>query len=163
MNLLIGDRMNCEICGKELKGSGVKIMVEGTELTVCSSCKRYGSEKVSTTSQAEAKRVVIKKKKVRTDIEFKDELVDNFSQIIRMEREKRGWSQEQLAKKIQEKESLIKKIENAEITPDPEVVAKLEKLFGIKLKESVPVVKLEKKVSMTPTLGDVVVLKKKER
>ncbi|MCS7144724.1 MAG: multiprotein bridging factor aMBF1 [Archaeoglobaceae archaeon] len=155
--------MNCEICGKELKGPGVKIIVEGTELTVCSTCKKYGSEKVSTASQSGAKRVVIKKKKVSTDIEFKDELLDNYNQIIRQEREKRGWSQEQLAKKIQEKESLIKKIENAEITPDPEVVAKLEKLFGIKLKESVPVVKLEKRSSMTPTLGDVVVLKKKEK
>lgn len=163
MNLLIGDRMNCEICGKDLKGSGVKIIVEGTELTVCPACKKYGSEKVSTASQSGAKRVVIKKKKVSTDIEFKDELVDNYNQIIRQEREKRGWSQEQLAKKIQEKESLIKKIENAEITPDPEVVAKLEKLFGIKLKESVPVVKLEKKSSMTPTLGDIVVVKKKEK
>lgn len=155
--------MNCEICGKDLKGSGFKIIVEGTELTVCASCKRYGSEKVSTASQSGAKRVVIKKKKVSTDIEFKDELVDNYSQIIRQEREKRGWSQEQLAKKIQEKESLIKKIENAEITPDPEVVEKLEKLFGVKLREIVPVVKLEKKSMTAPTLGDIVVLKKKER
>lgn len=155
--------MNCEICGKDLKGPGIKIIVEGTELTVCSACKKYGSEKVSTASQSEAKRVVIKKKRISTNIEFKDELVENFNQLIRLEREKRGWSQEQLAKKIQEKESLIKKIENAEITPDPEVVAKLEKLFGIKLKESVPVVKLEKKSSLTPTLGDIVILKKKER
>lgn len=155
--------MNCEICGKELKGSGFKIIVEGTELTVCASCKQFGSEKVSTAAQAGAKRVVIKKKKVSTDIEFKDELVENYNQIIRQEREKRGWSQEQLAKKIQEKESLIRKIENAEITPDPEVVAKIEKLFGIKLKESVPVVKIEKKSSLTPTLGDIVVVKKKER
>jgi len=155
--------MNCEICGKDLKGSGFKIIVEGTELTVCQSCKQFGSEKVSTASQAGAKRVVIRKKKVSTEIEFKDELVENYSQIIRREREKRGWSQEQLAKKIQEKESLIRKIENAEITPDPEVVAKLEKLFGVKLKESVPVVKLEKKSSPTPTLGDIVVVKKKEK
>ncbi len=155
--------MNCEICGKELKGSGIKIIVEGTELTVCPLCKRYGSEKISSTSQSGAKRVVIKKKKISTDIEFKDELVDNYNQIIRQEREKRGWSQEQLAKKIQEKESLIKKIENAEITPDPDIIAKLEKLFGIKLRESVPVVKIEKKASMAPTLGDVVVVKKKER
>ncbi|MCQ4153512.1 MAG: multiprotein bridging factor aMBF1 [Archaeoglobi archaeon] len=154
--------MNCEICGRELKGSGVKIIVEGTELTVCSSCKRYGSEKVSTASQMGAKRVVIKKKKISTDIEFKDELVENYNQIIRQEREKRGWSQEQLAKKIQEKESVIKKIENAEIAPDPELVAKLEKLFGVKLRESVPVVKLEKKPSITPTLGDIVILRKKE-
>jgi len=163
MNLLFGDIMNCEICGKELKGSGIKIVVEGTEVTVCPMCKRYGSEKVSTASQGEAKRVVIKKRKVSTDIEFKDELLDNYNQIIRQEREKRGWSQEQLAKKIQEKESLIKKIENAEITPDPEVVAKLEKLFGIKLRESVPVVKIEKRASITPTLGDVVVVRRKER
>ncbi|MEM0202619.1 MAG: multiprotein bridging factor aMBF1 [Archaeoglobaceae archaeon] len=153
--------MNCEICGKEIKAPGYRIAVEGTELTVCASCKKYGSESIQTAKQGSARRVVLKKKKPQTKIEFKEELVENFNQIIRIEREKRGWSQEQLAKKIQEKESVIKKIENAEITPEPEVVEKLEKLFGIKLRESVPDVKAPKAQRLTTTLGDVAMVKKK--
>lgn len=153
--------MNCEICGKDIKPPGYKIVVEGTELNVCASCKKYGSESISSAKQSSARRVLIKKKKPQTKIEFKEELVENFNQIIRFEREKRGWSQEQLAKKIQEKESVIRKIENAEITPEVEIVEKLEKLFGIKLRESVPEVKTAKPSQSTPTLGDIVTVKRK--
>ncbi|MDI9646481.1 MAG: multiprotein bridging factor aMBF1 [Archaeoglobales archaeon] len=153
--------MNCEICGREIS-KGYKIFVEGTEMTVCASCKQFGSEKVSTASQNSAKRVVIQKKKPSTRIEFKEELVENFHEVLRREREKRGWSQEELAKKIQEKESLIKKIENGEIAPEPEVVEKLEKIFGIKLREKVQEVKIEDKKKISITLGDVVEVKKKK-
>ncbi|WP_456330093.1 multiprotein bridging factor aMBF1 [Archaeoglobus sp.] len=156
--------MNCEICGREIKGKGFKIVVEGSEVTVCSSCRQYGTEKKpSVASQPGARRVVLKKKRTSTKIEFTEELVENFHIIVRREREKRGWSQEQLAKKIQEKESLIKKIENAEITPEPEVVEKLEKLFNIKLREQVPEIKIEKSKSLVPTLGDIVVVKRKKK
>lgn len=156
--------MNCEICGREIKGKGFKIVVEGSEVTVCGSCKQYGTEKKpSVASQPGARRVVLKKKKVSTKIEFTEELVEDFHVIVKREREKRGWSQEQLAKKIQEKESLIKKIENAEITPEPEVVEKLEKLFNIKLREQVPEIKIEKSKSLVPTLGDIVVVKRKKK
>jgi len=157
--------MNCEICGREIKGKGFKIVVEGSEMTVCPSCKQYGSErKPSIASQPGARRVVLKKKKSSTKIEFQDELIENYHLIVRREREKRGWSQEQLAKKIQEKESLIKKIENNEITPEPEVVEKLERLFNIKLREQIPEVKVEGKgKKLSPTLGDIVVVKKKKK
>lgn len=164
MNLLLVIEMNCEICGREIKGKGFKIVVEGSEMTVCPSCKQYGSErKPSVASQQGARRVVLKKKKSSSKIEFQDELIDGYHMIVRREREKRGWSQEQLAKKIQEKESLIKKIENAEITPEPEVVEKIERLFNIKLREQVPEVKIERGKKLSPTLGDIVVVKKKKK
>ncbi len=153
--------MECEICGREIKGRSYTIIVEGSEMVVCAKCKEYGSEKPYT----EVKKITIKKKvKEQKPIEFVEELIENFSQVIRREREKRGWSQAELAKKIQEKESLIRKIENGEITPEPDVVEKLEKLFDIKLREKVPEVKVElKKSNLKPTLGDVVVIRKKKR
>ena len=154
--------MECEICGREIKGRSYRIIVEGSEMTVCAKCKEYGVEKPF----REVKKLTLKKKsKPKAEpIVFVEELVENFSQIIRREREKRGWSQAELAKRIQEKESLIRKIENGEITPEPEVVEKLERLFGLKLREKVPEVKVEtKKSSLTPTLGDVVVIRKKKK
>ncbi len=156
--------MNCEICGREIKGKGFKIIVEGSEMTVCSSCRQYGSERrPSIASQAGARRVVLKKRKSSTKIEFQDELIENYHLIVRREREKRGWSQEQLAKKIQEKESLIRKIENAEIVPEPEVIEKLERLFNIKLREQIPEIKVERSRTTTPTLGDIVVVRRKKK
>lgn len=156
--------MNCEICGREISGKGFKILVEGSEMTVCQSCKQYGSEReLSVASQQGARRVVLKKRKSSSKIEFQDELIDGYHMIVKRERERRGWSQEQLAKKIQEKESLIKKIENAEITPEPEVVEKIERLFNIKLREQIPEVKIERGKRLFPTLGDIVVVKKKKK
>ncbi|RUM33121.1 MAG: TIGR00270 family protein [Archaeoglobus sp.] len=154
--------MECEICGREIKGRSYRILVEGSEMTVCAKCKDFGAEKPF----VEIKKLTLKKKsKPKVEpIEFVEELVENFNEIVRREREKRGWSQSELALKIQEKESLIRKIENCEITPEPEVVKKLEKLFGVKLMEKVPEIKVDmKKSNITPTLGDVVVIKKKKK
>ncbi len=157
--------MECEICGKEIRHRPVKIIVEGTELNVCSECKEYGVEEVSTSVQHGITRVVKKSKRPQHSkpIVFTEELVERFNEIIKRERQKRGWSQEELAKKIQEKESLIRKIENAEITPEPEVIEKLERLFEVKLREKVQEVKLNPHKKLVPTLGDVVVIKKKKK
>jgi len=158
--------MECEICGKEIKGKGFKIVVESSELTVCVRCKEYGVEELSTASQHGIARVVRRERKseVRAKpIVFTEELVENYNEIVRREREKRGWSQEELAKRIQEKESLIRKIENAEITPEPDVIEKLERIFDVRLREKVQEVKVESRKEIVPTLGDVVVIKKKKK
>jgi len=156
--------MECEVCGKEIKGKGFKVIIEGSEVTVCARCRDLGVAKpVSRVSQQGVKKVILKKKSTPSRIEFTEELLDNYHLIIKREREKRGWSQEVLAKKIQEKASLIRKIESGEITPEPEVIEKLERLFDIKLREKVPEVKIDlKKSNLTPTLGDIVVIKKKK-
>ena len=157
--------MECEICGREIGGRGFKIIVEGSEMTVCEFCKDLGVEKPNVPPSRQAvRRGTVRRFKPKTDIDLGEELVEDFHLIIRREREKRGWSQEELAKRIQEKTSLIRKIENAEITPEPEVVEKLERLFGIRLRETMEEVKVErKKIDLTPTLGDVVVIRKKKR
>ena len=158
--------MECEICGKPIRGRGFKVIVEGSEMTVCEHCRDYGVEKPKVPQKKPLVPVSkpIRKPKVSTTIDLGDELVENFHVIIRREREKRGWSQEELAKKIQEKVSLIRKIENAEITPEPEVIEKLERIFDIKLREKVEDVKVKtQKIDLTPTLGDIVVIKKKRK
>ncbi len=158
--------MECEICGKEIRYKPFRIVVEGTELNVCGECRDYGVEEISTSAQHGITRVVRRDKKQKTvskPIVFTEELVEGFNEIIRNERQKRGWSQEELARKIQEKESLIRKIENAEITPEPEVIEKLERLFDIKLREKIQEVKPNPQKKLVPTLGDVVVIKKKKK
>ncbi len=156
--------MECEICGREIRGRRYRIIVEGTEMTVCEFCKNHGVEKPRVQQKSKFTPRPKPVRKPRTDIDLGDELVENYHLIIRREREKRGWSQEELAKRIQEKVSLIKKIENAEITPEPEVIEKLERLFDVKLRERVEEVKVEtKRIDLTPTLGDVVVIRRKKR
>jgi putative transcription factor len=155
--------MECEVCGRELRGKGYKVLIEGSEVTVCKACKSLGSEKpLEKVIQKGVKKVLFRKKRARA-IEFEEELLENYNLIIKREREKRGWSQEVLAKKIQEKESLIRKIENAEITPEPDVIEKLERLFNLKLRERVAEIKLDfGRRDVTPTLGDIVEIKRKK-
>ena len=150
--------MECEICGRKIVGRKYTIIVEGSELTVCERCKELGVESKPT-------RVIVKKRVVKTSKPIVEdyELVENFHEIIRREREKRGWTQEELAKRIQEKATLIRKIEKGEITPEKEVVEKLERVLGVNLREKVEEVKIQKSKSITPTLGDVVVIRRKKR
>lgn len=148
--------MYCEICGGKIFGRGYRIVVEGSELTVCDKCRDLGVE-------AKNVKIRVAKRKVAPKPIMEDyEVVENFHEIIRKEREKRGWTQEELAKRIHEKVTLIKKLENKEITPEKDVIEKLERLFNISLRERVEDVKIESSKSLTPTLGDLAVIRRKK-
>ena len=93
---------------------------------------------------------------------MKDELLDNYVQIIRDAREAKGWSQEDLAENIKEKASLIKKIERSEIVPEDSVRKKLEHALNVKLTERVDTSGHEASHSKKDTtLGDIVKIKRK--
>ena len=62
-------------------------------------------------------------------------LVENFAQIIKLKRESRGLSQRDFANKINEKESVIHKIETGNYEPVLPLARKLEKFLGVKLVE----------------------------
>jgi putative transcription factor len=161
--------MQCEICGAEIRGKPVCITIDNSELQVCQKCAPYGkpvdkrtpvSRKVSpvvrTVIQAEKR-----PKKDFFDI-LKDELLDNYVQIIRDAREAKGWSQEDLAENIKEKASLIKKIERSEIVPEDSVRKKLEHALNIKLTERVDTSGHEAShLKKDTTLGDIVKIKRK--
>jgi lambda family phage portal protein len=69
---------------------------------------------------------------------------------------------ETLAAKINERTSVINKLERGDIRPDDALVKKLEKELGIVMKEKVPVIKPEAKATggKELTLGDLIKMKK---
>jgi len=157
--------MDCEICGESIKGEATTIEIDGTILNVCSKCSKYG-KKIYTKKDATSKRPLGQKTTFKTTknvIEIKEEVVSDYNEIIRREREARGWDQKDLAKKINEKESIIKKIEKRDIGLDDTVREKLEKLFKIRLTEPIKDVHTYKgdNVKKDLTLGDVVNIKRK--
>ena len=91
-------------------------------------------------------------------------ITPDYSELIKKKREKLGLKQEELAKKIAEKESIIHKIESGQFEPSVELARKLEKFLNIKLIEQHEEVKvsLGKKGEGAATLGDVVVIRKKK-
>ncbi|BDC36146.1 MAG: TIGR00270 family protein [Candidatus Methanoliparum thermophilum] len=153
--------MECEICGENIKGEATTIEINGTIMNVCPKCSKFG-KKVFIKKDRENRRPLVQKT-TKNVIDLKEELVSGYYEIIRREREKRCWDQKDLAKKINEKESIIKKIEKGDISLDDKIREKLERLFKIKLTEPIKDVHTHKidNVKRDLTLGDVVNIKRK--
>ncbi|WNY23599.1 hypothetical protein MmiHf6_09080 [Methanimicrococcus hongohii] len=165
----------CEICGKKTKFPTTAVKIEGAEFKACSECAKLGTviEKrpVSQTGKAYGTPAPTRyapqggAAKARPKNYFaglENELVEDYDQVIKKAREAKGLSQEDLALKIKEKATLIKKIERKEIHPEESVMKKLEKELNIKLTESFDSSEtFEHRSSSGATLGDIAFVKKK--
>lgn len=159
--------MECEICGTEVKGNPIRVTVEGTVLDVCSKCAHYGKPQDKWTpvsrKMAPTERVIVTHRPKRDAFDkIDDEINPDYAQIIKKARESQGLTIEELASKMMEKATLIRKIEREELIPEDTVRKKLETTLTIKLTE---------KVSSQDqrgggfirgtTLGDVAIIRKK--
>ena len=126
---------SCEICGIQIFEKADRVYVEGNLLTVCKSCSKRG--KPSTNQQNIQKTGFPRPKKIaKTEkITFDDTriLVSNLSEVIRKSRMTRGLTHEQLGLSLNERASLLRKIESGSIKPDEELAKKLERFFRIPL------------------------------
>ena len=137
----------CELCGS--KNARRKTKIDNAILTVCDKCVKFGEE----VRPPEIRTV---KKQLPNLEEEKETLKPKFNEIIRNSREKMKLKQEELAKKLNEKSSVIKRTEEG-WEPSPNLIKKLEKFFNIKLKEEVEEKPLEKeKIKKKLTIGDIV-------
>jgi putative transcription factor len=86
------------------------------------------------------------------------DLIPDYPKVIREARMARDWKQEVLAARLNERESVIAKLENGTMRPNDALIKKLEKELNIKLMEKVAVVKPEGGHSQgkTLTLGDLI-------
>lgn len=64
-----------------------------------------------------------------------DELAQDYDQRIRSAREQSGLTQEELAGELNEKTSLIRKLEHGDVLPSDDVQKKLERHLDISLVE----------------------------
>ena len=62
-------------------------------------------------------------------------LIDDLPAVIKDKRREKGMSQDDLAKRLNEKKSIIVKIENGDIRPTDKLIARLERALDITLKE----------------------------
>lgn len=166
-------KMECETCGRYIE-RGKKVKLEGSIVITCDECAAYGEviDEVTIQKKDKAQR---DEKKVNElfDIEFSDEerLIENFGNIIKNAREKANMKQEDLAKKINQPKSLIQRIETGKFKPSVGLAKKLEKILNVKLVENSEEEKENKMVktlstvekSKDITLGDLVVIRKKEK
>lgn len=62
-----------------------------------------------------------------------DEVAQDYDERIRNARESKGLTQEELAKQLNEKASLIRKLERGDVLPSDSIQRKLERKLGINL------------------------------
>jgi len=149
------------MCGKETELFVAAI--EGTELKVCQSCAKFGKIKARI-RPAEAPK---KKKQVEAE-EEEPEIIQTISSDyalkVKNARESLRLKQEELAKKINEKESVIHKVETGHYEPNIALAKKLERFLKIKLVEEEEIKKekqkKDSKISGPLTIGDILKTKK---
>jgi putative transcription factor len=162
------------MCGAE-SSSLTTTKVEGAELELCDSCTDFGTEvrtesssssstKYSTSSSSSSSSSSAASSpssggsRRRDMFDDMEELATDYDERIRSARENRGLSQEDLANELNEKASLIRKLERGDVLPSDEVQTKLERNLDISLSEGAGDEDADWSggSSTTTTLGDVV-------
>ena len=162
--------MICELCGKNVTFTR-KVTIEGVQLEVCAECAKFGVETKKQAPKEEAPKPVIaqrlevreRRSRARDVLEAteKEELVDDFAVRIRDARSKKGMTQKDLAMKINERVTVLGKIETGDMRPDDKIIGKLERELGIKLKEKIVDTPVAKGMSSsTLTLADLIKMQK---
>jgi putative transcription factor len=124
----------CEVCGAEIKSGAQYVVIGDSKLRVCKACAHYGA-------------VIVEDKNVRAgpvahvkansrlyeqmDHDLEVEVEEDYGRKLKEAREKAGLKQAELAKRINEKQSLLRKIENEEIIPSDEVMRKIEHVLNL--------------------------------
>ncbi|MFB6109383.1 MAG: multiprotein bridging factor aMBF1 [Halodesulfurarchaeum sp.] len=143
--------VQCEMCGAEIANPKT-VKIEGAELQVCDDCAEFGTEvttqdagststKYSTSSTGQTGSSDTGgssssggSRGRRHDLyDEMEELADDYDSRIRNAREARGQTQEELADAINEKVSLIRKLERGNILPSDDVQSELEGYLDISL------------------------------
>jgi putative transcription factor len=171
------------MCGSE-QPSLTTVKVEGAELELCDDCKEFGTEVRTESSSSQSTKYSTSSSsgtsgsssssssaaggstgggsggssRRRDMFDDMDEIAGDYDRRIREAREDRGLSQEELANALNEKASLIRKLERGDILPSDDVRAKLEGDLEISLVEGEDADDNDwsSDSSTTTTLGDVV-------
>ncbi|WP_340674297.1 multiprotein bridging factor aMBF1 [Natrinema marinum] len=149
--------VQCEMCGAETS-SPKTIKVEGAKLDVCSNCTDFGTEVKQTSSSSTSTKYSTgsssssssgsqssgsgggtsssggSSQRRRSDMfDDMEELATDYDDRVRNARESKGLSQSDLANELNEKASLIRKIERGDTLPSDRVQSKLENFLEIDL------------------------------
>jgi putative transcription factor len=165
--------LRCEVCGHRIHEDPITAVIEGAKLTVCVECSKHGKivyEEPAAPRQAlkkpQAPITMLQRKPLVASVQITQEVTEDYSNKIRVAREKLVLTHEELGKKINEKASVLRNLESGKMAPNNQLASKLEHMLKIKL--LVPI--SEEKVTQISqsssnqelTLGDLIELDKDE-
>ena len=164
----------CPICEGIIWGKGQKVLIEGAKITVCDSCVQYGKKIITKTESLNIKKKYpIKKRTLGTSkvsnkanySESTTEIVPDYAKKIRDIRTFNHLNQDQFAQKLNEKPSLIRRIESSKAEPTEKLAKKIESVYNIKLlkkaEDYIVSTKGYMKKQKNSSLGDIAIIKKK--
>lgn len=132
--------MDCEVCGES--GASKTAEVEGTEFVVCDTCSSLGEVKKDLSKRRERKKRAggsggsgSHDWRSSLPTASKEVLRRNYGKLVREAREEMGLTMEELAGRLSEKESVVRRIENEELRPDEDMSKKLRRELEIELFE----------------------------
>jgi uncharacterized protein (TIGR00270 family) len=139
----------CELCGSNAD-SLTTTKISSAEMDVCSSCTDHGTvvedqeqeeqttkydTDTTTTQNTSNTKTTISQSSTDSTEDF-SALPPDYGDRIQEERESEGISRGELASQLQEKESLLRRIENNETQPTKRLQRKLENALGLDLSET---------------------------
>lgn len=151
----------CEVCGRPVRRL-VQVTIEGSVVKACFSCSKLGTRVPTHKPRPRGTRGFRRKAHFKKP-EIVLEPIPGYGDLLRERREELGLTQEELGKRINEKTSVVARLEAERMTPSEALAKKIERHLGIRILE---VVEEQKEGSYRPsggelTLGDVVKIKRK--
>jgi len=146
--------MICEMCGKDVDAL-TRVRVEGSVLELCADCSKFGTAiapmpgvaapSVPTARPGSVAAMSTIDDRVRGGAgRFQErdlyrelpemDLAPDWGKRIRVAREHLGWTPEDLAKKLNEKKSVILKLEGGGFRPPDAIIRKIEHQLKIRLR-----------------------------
>ncbi|MFX1339626.1 MAG: multiprotein bridging factor aMBF1 [Promethearchaeota archaeon] len=165
----------CPICGSIIWGKGQTVLLEGAKITVCDSCAQHGAkiQNIPTIIQknkrpSQGTQDFPKRPKLKKDILDDWEIVPDYAKKIRNKRNSLGINQDQFAQKLNEKPSLLRRIEAGKVEPTIKLAKKIEHVYNINILKKTDGLdtNIQKnkymKRSNRMSLGDIAFIKKKK-
>jgi putative transcription factor len=145
--------MICELCGS--KPAMYDSEIEGSMMKVCEDCSKFGKS-----TRSKKINIVVKEKKQEIQ-EPVFAFIVGYGAMVKRAREKLGLKQEEMAKRLNEKESLLHQIESEHIKPNVDLARKLERELRIRILEEIKDDNSTSKLNLTQsrsmTFGDFIV------
>jgi putative transcription factor len=172
----IDNDKECQICGSIIWGKGQKVILEGARITVCHNCAQHGTKIHKPSSYTYGKKPIKKKPFVGHKRQYikqntieELEIVSDYARRVNNARNNLGLNQDQFAQKLNEKPSLIRRIEAGKAKPTVKLAKKIQKIYKIQLltKSDEMDINVQEnkfmKKSSGSSLGDIAFVKKKRK
>jgi putative transcription factor len=142
--------MLCEMCGSDVPSTS-RVRVEHSVLALCPNCAKFGTAidpppaapsrmapSTGARPMAPATRPIAGRRRLEERDLYQEigelELADDWGHRVRAAREALAWTPEDLGKKLNEKKSVVLKIEAGGFHPPDALVRKLEQLLKVRLR-----------------------------